>query len=289
MTRPSLLHASAVTTALVLILAAGTHGSPVADAAESAGQPTDRPAIETEQPVESGNSADGAFQVTIEIFELIEGKTQQLQDRHLVIFENGKVYDFALFSPHDVTVIDPAQSMVTLLSREKHVQSGIAHQDMVAVAARVRQFAKNQDMEDRLGISAKTKTIVPGEDGDGKTADYKVSFAGHHYDATTSEPTMAMQPARFAEFTDWAARVNLVRKLGPPPFARINLGREIASEGLVPSTIKLRLSSGNQSRTFLSRYTFKDGLSEAGQNRLDEVAGMIALYQEVSLDRYPKQ
>lgn len=297
MTRPSHSNAPALMTVLVLIVAVGTRGISSVDAAESviqpaiqsAIQPAGPPAIESDHPAEKKKVADGPFQVTIEVFELIEGKPQQLQDRHLVLFDDGKSYDFALSKPRDVTVIDPAESMVTLLSREKHVQSKIAHQDMVAVAARVRLFAKNQDMEDRLGINAKPKAAAPREAGDDQTASYQVSFAGYRYDATTAGPSMAMQPARFAEFTDWVARVNLVRKLGTPPFARISLGRAIATQGLVPSTVTLRLTSENHSRTFLSHYTFKDGLSETSQKRLDEVSGMISLYQEVPPERFPKQ
>lgn len=289
MTRPSPSNAPALTTAIALMVVVGTHGIPSVDAAESIIASAVPPTIEEDGPVEKKKVADGPFQVTIEVFELVEGKPQQLQDRHLVVFEDGKAYDFSLFQPRDVTVIDPAESTVTLLSREKHVQSKIAHQDMVAVAARVRLFAKNQGMEDRLGINAKAKPAAPAEGEDVQTASYQVSFAGYRYEATTEQVSMAMQAPRFAEFTDWVARVNLYRKIGTPPFARISLGREIANEGLVPSTITLRLTSENHSRTFLSRYTFKDSLSETSQKRIEEVAGMISLYQEVPLEAFPKQ
>jgi hypothetical protein len=286
---PAITKASALTAAFALILIVGTYGIPRVDAAESIIQTAVPTAIQEDRPMENEKVADGPFQVTIEVFELVEGKPEQLQDRHLVLFQDGKAYDFSLFQPRVVTVIDPAESTVTLLSREKHVQSTIAHQDMVAVAARVRLFAKNQGIEDRLGINAKAKPVAADEGDDDQTASYQVSFAGYHYDATTEQPSMAMQAARFAEFTDWVARVNLYRKIGTPPFARISLGREIANEGLVPSTIHLRLTSENHSRTFLSRYTFKDSLSESSKKRIDEVAGMVSLYQEVPLESFPKQ
>lgn len=222
-----------------------------------------------------------AFQVTIEIYPVIDGETQkELFDRHLVLFNGGRAYDFALLKPHDITVIDPAGSKVTLLSRDKQVQSTIANDDMVAVAAQVRLYAKNQGIEERLGLQAKPKPM-PGKK-------YQISYAGFRYDATATQPTMPMQPAKFAEFTDWVARVNLIRKLGSPPFARMTLGREIATDGLVPSIITLEMKSNDQSRTFLSRYTFKNGLSHANQSRLDEVAGMISLYKVVPPEAFPR-
>lgn len=224
--------------------------------------------------------ADGAFQVTIEI---VDAATRQLQDRHLVLFRDGKSYDFALTEPHDgVTVIDPVAAKVTLLSRVHHVKSTIANQDLLTAAAKFRLYAINEGLKDRLGIDVRPeKTGVPENK-------YHVIFPGYHYIATATEPAMNLQPDRFAEFTDWAARVNLIRKLGTPPFARINLGRTIATDGLVPQTITLELKSGEQSRTFESSYTFKNGLSKESQKRLDDVASMMTLYREVPLEAFPR-
>lgn len=225
--------------------------------------------------------ADGAFQVTIEVFATVDGQNNQLQDRHLVIFQNGKAYDFSLFEPRDVTVIDPAKSQVTLLSRVNHVQSTIASEALVRTAAQLRVYAKNQQLEERLGINAKTQRVAsqPGA--------YQISFSDFQYQATAAAPKMGHQPARFAEFTDAVARVNLIRRLGTPPFARIDLGRTIAADGLIPETVTLQIQSGNHKRTFLSRYTFKNDLSPESQKRLDEVAGMMTLYREVPLPAFP--
>lgn len=274
MTRPANSIAPRRIVALALVLgAAAQPWSPIHSPANAA-QPAN--SLTTDSPP----ADDGSFQVTIEVYEVTEDGQQKLFDRHLVLFKGGKAYDFALLKPRDVTLIDPAGSKVTLLSRDKQVQSSIANQDLVAAAARVRLYAKNQGIEERLGINAKPDA-QPDEN-------YQISFTGIQYDATTAQPTMPMQPAKFAEFTDWVARVNLIRKLGTPPFARMTLGRTIATDGLVPSTITLSLKSKDQSRTFLSRYTFKSGLSVANQDRLDEVAGMISLYKVIPSEAFPK-
>ncbi|MCO8124013.1 hypothetical protein NHH03_19875 [Stieleria sp. TO1_6] len=223
-----------------------------------------------------------AFQVTIEILDAESG--QQL-DRHLVLFDDGKAYDFALSEPRDVTVVDPVASKVILLSRSTHEKTTINNQDIVNASARVRLYAKNEGIEERLGMAAAPESKpdpAPGQKG------YRVTFAGYRYDATATTPTSPMQPERFAEFTDWVARVNLIRSLGTPPFARMKLGRTIGNDGLVPSNILLRIESDGQQRTLESRYTFKDQLSDAGKKRINEAASMLELYREVPLESFPR-
>ena len=270
MMRPSIPTKLPLVAALSLIIAAISPSAAPLDAAQ--------PTIEPAAPAPAIPA--GAFQVTIAGLEVLDDGKQVPLDRHLVLFETGKAYDFALSDPRDVTVIDPVAAQVTLLSRVDHVKSTIAHQDILTAAARVKSYAKKQGLEKRLGINAKAE----------KTADplnsYRVAFAGYQYDATSSAPAAAMQPARFAEFTDWVTRVNLIRKLGTPPFARMTLGRTIASDGLIPTTVTLKLTAQDRKRTFLSRYTFKEGLSPEGDKRIDEVAAMIRLYREVPLEAF---
>ncbi|QDV41975.1 hypothetical protein Enr13x_18180 [Stieleria neptunia] len=223
-----------------------------------------------------------AFQVTVEVFEVLGNEKLQLQDRHLLLFKGGKAYDFGLTEPRDVTLIDPVNSQVILLSRVDHVKATITHQEIVTAAARFRLFATNEGLETRLGIDAET-TKEANQDNR-----YSIEFGDYHYSVTTAEPSMAAQPHRFAEFTDWVARVNLVRKLGTPPFARINLGNTIAADGLIPQTVTLTLKSQTRSRIFVSSYKFKPGLSKESQQRLDEVAGMLTLYRDVPLAAFPR-
>lgn len=220
------------------------------------------------------------FQVTVEVMELDAESGEQSQlDLHLILFRDGKAYDFALTAPRDVTVVDPAQDKITLLSRVRHVKATLPTQDLTSTAARVRLFAKNEGIEERLGLTAKVQV-----EGDR----YQMKYSGFDYDVTTQTSQTATQAAKFAEFTDWAARINLIRKLGTPPFARMQLGRRIAVDGRLPETITLKLTSGEHRRTLMSRYRFESGLSDAASKRIDEVGGMMTLYQEVDLEAFPK-
>ncbi len=233
-------------------------------------------AIGRSNPDPAGN----AFQVTIEVLELDPNSGQETRlDLHLVLFQDGKFYDFALTAPRDVTIVDPAAGKITLLSREQHLKTTLPTQDLVRTAARVRLFAKNEGIEDRLGINAK---VVRQEDR------FQIAYSGFEYDVTTAGPQFPLQPAQFAEFTDWVARVNLIRKLGTPPFARMELGHRIATAGRLPETITLTLGSEGSERTLRSRYRFENELSDAAAKRIEELAGMTTLYREVALGAFPK-
>ena len=219
------------------------------------------------------------FQVTIEISEITnDGKQHQL-DRHLVIFRDGKAYGFRLFEPRDVTVVEPDRSRVTLISREKNVKSTLSSNDLLKFAAKFKASAREFDKETALGIDAKVNSNAP---------QFEIAFPGMSYTATTQEPTLSIQPIAFAQFTDWVTRVNLLRRMGAPPFARMTLGRAIAEAKLVPSTVQLIVGEDAQQRTLFSRYTFKRGLSVESDKRLDEVSGMLTLYTEVPLAEFPK-
>lgn len=242
-----------------------------------ADQPSRVQLVAANQPL----PADGPFQVTVEVFS-VDGEAKQLQDRHLVLFKDGKAYDFALTEPRDVTVIDPTSGTVTLLSRENHVKATIDNQYIINAIAQFRVYAKNQNLEARLGMDPKIEKTGPTPVG------YRATFEDFQYDVVAGVPKNAAWPSRFAEFTDWVARVNLIRKLGTPPFTRMKLGRMLATDGLVPTEITLEIKSPNGQRTFASNYVFKHGLSKEAQKRINEVAGMMTLYREIPLPAFPR-
>ncbi|KAA5543873.1 hypothetical protein FYK55_11950 [Roseiconus nitratireducens] len=234
-------------------------------------------AAAAEPAVESAAASNAtAFRVRIQI---LDADTDRPLDQHLVLTDGVRFYDFALNDPHDVTVIDPASGVVTLLSRENQVKATVATQAILATTAQVRAQATERDLESRLGI-----TVQPTK----KDNTYSLAFAGYRYEATAAVPSDPMLSPQFAEFTQWAARVNLVRELGPPPFARMTLGQQIAADSLLPETVTLSCTSETVHRKFLSRYNYEVGLSQADQKRIAEVGEMITLYREVPLKSFPR-
>ncbi|WP_436717819.1 hypothetical protein U8335_14240 [Roseiconus lacunae] len=227
---------------------------------------------------ESHSTDDAPFQVTIEISEIVDGKPHPI-DRHLVIFKDNRAYDFSLVPPMDVTVVDWNEKQMTVLSRQKSLQSSIPIASVLQTAAQIRVFAKKNDAEERLGISAQATRTADGA--------VELAFADYQYKATTHQATTPQQAARFAQFTGAVKRLNLARHRGAPPFARISLGNEIASKGEFPKNVQLTIGNGSTTRTLVSHYTAKDALSPESENRVNKVQGMMTLYSDVPLSDLP--
>ncbi|MEM0925196.1 MAG: hypothetical protein AAGJ83_04090 [Planctomycetota bacterium] len=224
-------------------------------------------------------SADD-FRVAVRIVEVMEDGSEKTIDRRLHLFFGAKAYDFSLLAPQDVAVVDPAGTSVTLISREKTVTHRIGTVNLVEIAGRLKAYARTNDKKDKLGIDAPIRERPI----DSESTEYRTAFADVVYITDANKPVEASQALRFAEFTEWLARVNLYREMGSPPFARMALANKMGTDGLVPSCVTLRLSS----RQFKTYYEFSTEFTEMDRKRLDEVAGMVALYRNVSAAEFPR-
>ncbi|MEM6468521.1 MAG: hypothetical protein AAF802_03050 [Planctomycetota bacterium] len=234
-------------------------------------------ALNTFTIIETTHGQD--FRVAVRIMEEFDDGSQKVHDRRLYLFYKTKGYDFALLEPHDVTVVDPTERSVRLLSRVKNVQHAIQTVDLVNVTGKVRAFAKENNAEQKLGIGAPVVKDLP---------DYRIAFHNRDYLAKTKAAPRGDIPLRFTEFTDWLARVNLYRRMGSPPFGWMALSNEIGSDNLVPESITLKLTSPEATRTFVYHFEFETDLTPTDQKRVDEVAGMMALYRNVQAADFPR-
>jgi hypothetical protein len=254
----------------VLLTAIGFHFQ------ATAASPTNESAAETAGDSATAEEANLAFEIAVSI---ADANSSEVLDSHLILFDQNVVYDFALADPHVVTVIDTESKQITLLSRARQVKSVVSAESIVTTSARVRADARTRKLENQLGLAAKSKQ---SDDG------FQIEFPGYHYTARTQSPAQAAHARQFAEFTEWVARLNLVRRLGPPPFARIKLGREIAAAGELPATITLHCKSDQVDRSFVSKYTYEGTLSNANRAKINQVIGMTQLYRDVPIAEFPE-
>ena len=85
------------------------------------------------------------FRVTTRIFE---GSKLDAAAEHIILFQQGLVYDFPQIEPRYVTVYDPAQNQVTLLDRETQAQTTLSTEDLVTVTAQARAAARTPEQEE---------------------------------------------------------------------------------------------------------------------------------------------
>ena len=214
----------------------------------------------------------------------VRDEDDSVVDRHLVLFDGEMVYDFGLTEPHDVTVIDPAAERVTLLSLKDQVRTSVSTKTLISTTARARADAKTRGLEAALGIAAETQ-----RSGTKYTLSFENKAGNYRYVANAGKPTATGDASKFAAFTDWACRINLIRRLGPtPPFGRMNLTKTIAGDGLVPELVELNCSSQRLKKTFVSRYSYSGEFADADARRIADVAGWIGLYKVVPFESFPR-
>ncbi|MEL6107055.1 MAG: hypothetical protein AAFU85_13510 [Planctomycetota bacterium] len=218
------------------------------------------------------------FRVEIEIRDEGGGEIS----KHLVLFKDDIVYDFALSEPHDVTVIDGER--VTLISRREQIKASVPNDVLVEATARAKADAETRGQSESLGLAAE-----PQRNGATYTLAFDHGGGRYGYEVSTTKPLHAEQASRFAEFSDWMCRINLVRRMGPlPPFARMKLSRVIAGDGVVPTEVALDCTSNQVKRTFISKYIFSEELSQADDQRISEIAGWMQRYRDVPFEEYPR-
>ena len=221
-----------------------------------------------------GWELDGAtFRVTTKIFE---GSRLDAAAEHILLFQEGLVYDFPQIEPRYVTVYDPAQNQVILLDRETQQQTTLRTEDLVTVTAQARAAAQTPEQQEQLGLLAKVERSS-------KVSGYTVRFGNLEYHVTTQRPTDPSVAADFARFADLASRLNLIRRLGPPPFGRMTLNQHIAAMRELPLETTLTLHRGESFQEFRSTHLLEelDTITPEDRKLIDEARGMLAVYRQV--------
>ncbi|MCH1494932.1 MAG: hypothetical protein L7U72_06860 [Rubripirellula sp.] len=219
------------------------------------------------------------FRVTTKVYS---GKNVDESSKHLILFQEGVIYDFPQIDTRFVTIFDSGKKLVTIMDRETQVQASVTEDDLIKVTAQARAAATTEDQKKQLGINAivEPSKLVQG---------YRIAFGGLEYHMTGQKASSPEVAREFAKFVDLAARLNLVRRLGPPPFGRMTLNQHLADRGEIPleTTLLLKRDSGTQEyRSTLAIEPFNN-LNETDQKKIQEAAGMRAIYKQVDLKSFP--
>jgi hypothetical protein len=150
----------------------------------------------------------------------------------------------------------------------------------VRETAKARANAKTDQRKERIGLAAKVEQST-------KVIGYALRFGDFEYHAATQTPDDVAVAIEYGLFADLASRLNIVRRLGPPPFGRMTLNRHIAQRKELPLETTLIMHRGEESDEYRSTHALEE-LTDADQEKIKEVRGMLALYPEVRLNKFPK-
>lgn len=220
---------------------------------------------------------DQIFCVTTKIFV---GEENDPVSEHQILFDQGLVYDVPLINRRFITIFDPAQKRVTLLDRETQVQTSISTDDLIKITAQARAAVVSDEQKKKLGMDAEVEKL------DQDTA-YAIKFANLEYRTTTQRPESSKIAAEYAIFVDLASRLNLVRRLGPPPFGRMSLHQKIAANGELPLELTLTITGTKQIEKYRSTHSVGE-VADSERETINEVRGYVALYRQVDLKAFPK-
>ena len=225
----------------------------------------------------SATANDEIFCVTTKIFV---GEEIDPVSEHQILFDQGLVYDVPVINRRFITIFDPAQKRVTLLDRDTQVQTSVSTDDLIKITAQARAAVVDDEQKKKLGMEAEVEKIDQG-------AAYAIKFANLEYRTTTQRPESPKIAAEYAIFVDLASRLNLVRRLGPPPFGRMSLHQKIAAHGELPLELTLTITGSKQSEQYRSTHSVGE-VADSERQMINEVRGYLALYRQVELRAFPK-
>lgn len=197
---------------------------------------------------------------------------------HRVLFDEGRAYDLSLGEDQFATIYDPVGGKVVLLHRQSKVQTIVALDDLLKVTAQARASVTEPESQAKMGLNAK----VSADNG------YTIKFAGTEYFAKTETPDDASIAAAYGRFADLALRMNILRPLGPPPFARMALNSHIAAQGEVATESTLTIKRGNDLARYRSSNEIGE-LTEDDRQSIEQLREFHAAFKVVPLREFPNE
>lgn len=210
------------------------------------------------------------FCVTTKVFD---GASLQPFEEHRILFDNGLVYDLPQIESRLVTIFDEARGQVILLDRQNRVKTTLETEFLLRAAAQTRADATTPQKRQSWGLDV---TVAPSN----RVIGYTIAFGNLEYHTTTQTPQDPVMAVDYARFAILASRLNIVRGLGPPPFGRMTLNEYIANKKELPLETTLTVRREKQASDFRSTHEVEE-LSQADRKRIDEIRGMLELYQEI--------
>lgn len=217
------------------------------------------------------------FRLITKIF--VENDAQPAAE-HLILFDAGMAYDLPQQHNRFLTVFDPAQERVTLLDRLTQVQTTLDTKDLTKITAQARAAAKTAEQQQQLGLLARVTT-------DASTGMHEIRYGNFSYQTSVQSPQQPAVAIDYGIFVDLAARLNLVRRQGVPPFGRMTLNDHLTQVKMLPLETTRTIQRGQVLEKMRSTIELSESLSDDDRVRIDEVRGMMALYRDVTLPEFP--
>ncbi len=154
----------------------------------------------------------------------------------LTLFKEGVYYDFPMDDDkQSITMMDPLGGRIVMLSAARQVKTNFATDSLSAHIAKVAsEVEKNSSSKELAKIVSASKQVA----FDSERNVVRIGDDSLTYEATLQTPRDASMVQQFADFADLSAKLNAIMPRPFPPFARLELNRQIASRNALPDTIQ---------------------------------------------------
>lgn len=204
----------------------------------------------------------------------------------VTLFADDAVYDF-LADTDETTIFDAAAGRMVLMAPGGKVRTEWQTQQLADYCAEFKKWAAAQ--KDPMLRFLANPQFKETRGRAGKTV--RLSSPMLVYEVTTQRPDDAAAVQRYAEFSDWFARLNAVTSGGgTPPSARIELNHLLADVGVLPREVEKRLKpKRGQSVRLRSTHEITWSLSAADRRRIDAARQQLASLTAVAYSEYQRR
>ncbi len=216
--------------------------------------------------------------------ELFAGESVQPLARHLILFDSGVIYDLRMDDTREAAMYDPTRGRVILLDRSKGQHTVVTTTQLLHATAQLRAAIEQEGKSDAFGFAA---AVTPLENPANTTEEmFEITFGDYRYQ-TTSQPVKNIEIAlAYHRFASLAGQLNVLRRRGAPPFARMTLGQFLADAGRLPLETILEKRGGRAKDRIRSHLLVVEQLSTNDRSRINEMGRDLAASKEVPLEQF---
>lgn len=228
------------------------------------------------------------FRVDTEIFV---GEEKEPAAETLTLFTGGRVYDFLLTGPEEITLFDAQRGRFTLIDPVRKVRSGISTQELLEYVLSLESHAA-ESKDSLFKFAAAPKFESSSEDVQEHGQSFvRVKLTGPplEYVALARRPERVGAAREYRYFADWYARLNATRPGNLPPGARLEVNKALADQELLPLEVTRTITPAlplSKKIVARSRHLVNWTLSGEDRKRIDRVGTYLAEFPSVSFDEY---
>lgn len=201
---------------------------------------------------------------------------------NLTLFANDMVYDFLLTKPEEITIFDPAGGKFVLLDPARKLKLTIAREDILSLIAKLK--ASEYGTKDPFLFAPLFNVGFDQQNSWVTLTSSRITYRVKGL--VPKDPGVVYQYRRFA---DWYARLNATVPGNMPPFARIEMNKEIAIRGFIPEQVELTLKSRGRTpkkTELVSRHLVVWQLSNRDRDKIESAEAYKSSFRPATFKEY---